>query len=188
MPARTGLCLGLVLTTLLAGTALADGDPAQLPDPDTQSARRHFDRGASLYDQAHYGAAVREFEAAKRVKPLAAFEFNIARCRDRLEEWSAAADGYERYLAAVPNAPEAAELRSRIAELRARVGGLVVATPPGSPRAIEDSPSIVGRWWFWTALGAVVVASLAIGIAASSGGQHAAIPTTADGNFGVTFP
>jgi len=46
-------------------------------------------------------------------------------------------------------------------------------TDPGSP------PTMVSRWWFWTALGAVAVASAVVIVASSRG---AAPPATALGN------
>ena len=174
----------VVVALLMASTAAQAGDNSStLSDPDTESARRHFHRGAELYEGERYADAVREFETAKRIKSAPAFEFNIARCRDRLEEWGSAADGYERYLFEVPNAPERDELRARIAELRARAGTVV---PSGA--AITSEAPRKTRWWLWTSIGVVLVGGM-IGIVAatSSGGQTAAIPPSKDGNFTVTF-
>ena len=187
---RAGISLLALVAAMLAGRpAAADGASSTIADPDTESARRHFQRGAELYDRGAYAEAVREFETAKRIKPAPAFEYNVARCRDRLEQWGAAADGYERYLVAVPNAPERDELRARIVELRARAGGAPPASAMAAASADEAPTPITRRWWLWTLIGVVVVGA-AIGIiAATSGGtvQNAAVPTTKDGNFTVSF-
>lgn len=57
--------------------------------------------------------------------------------------------------------------------------------PPGldlatSPRASEDHAStpVYGTWWFWTGIGAVVVAGTVTAIALSSGGGGTTIPST----------
>src|SRR5207247_2417653 len=103
------------LSVLLAATfafapASAAGDPPALADPDTEAARRHLDHGAELYSRREYAEALGEFETANRIKPLPAFDYNIARCLDRLERWAAAADAYERYAASLPAGKEADEV------------------------------------------------------------------------------
>ena len=71
-------------------------------DPDTEIAKRHFAAGAALYDQGKYNDAIVEFSAARDVRPAPAFDFNIARCYDRLERLRDAVTWYERYLATDP--------------------------------------------------------------------------------------
>jgi tetratricopeptide (TPR) repeat protein len=44
---------------------------------------------------------------------------------------------------------------------------VLVAPPPQD----SESPPIYKRWWFWTAVGAAVVAGVVIGVVASSGGK-----------------
>ena len=76
--ARAVASAALILTLCLAGAARAD------VDPDTEVARRHFQRGSQLYDAGHYDEAIAAFEAAKQAKPLPAFDYNIGRAYDRL--------------------------------------------------------------------------------------------------------
>jgi tetratricopeptide (TPR) repeat protein len=115
---RVGGVVALVLVCGMGGGAAAQ--PVVTADPDADLARKHFQHGLVLYNDGRFDAAVREFEAARELKPLPAFDFNIARCYERLEYWERAAAEYERYLLHAPGAPEAAEVRERIPVLRAR--------------------------------------------------------------------
>jgi tetratricopeptide (TPR) repeat protein len=92
-------------------------------DPDTEAAQRHFEAGAAAYEDKDYPLALREFQEAQRLKPLPAFEFNIARTLDRMERFAEAIRHYERYLAAKPDDQEAGArlqvLKSRQSEAAA---------------------------------------------------------------------
>ena len=70
-------------------SALASAQPA---DPDTEAAKRHFDRGKALYEQQRYDEALGEFETARALKPLPELLYNIGRTQERREEWAAAAN------------------------------------------------------------------------------------------------
>jgi hypothetical protein len=84
-----------------------------------------------------------EFEAAYRLKPHGAIQFNVAQCRERLEDWPGALRSYEDYLREVPEATDRADVRAsvkRIEERLARAGVqvLVVYTePPGARLALD---------------------------------------------------
>src|SRR5688572_3436150 len=121
----------LVVLCALAGAASAQVDQV---DPDTEAARRHFDKGLALYEQRRYDDALAEFEVARKLKPLPDLDFNVARTHERREAWGEAAIAYERYLAARPDAPDAADLRARIEVLRSRV------SPPKPLAALTPAP------------------------------------------------
>jgi tetratricopeptide (TPR) repeat protein len=109
---------------------------------DAEAARWHYDQGARLYEQGRWADAIREFETARGYRPSAAFDYNIARCHEHLEEWSLAADAYERYLAAKPRIDDAAELRSRIRKLRDRASlPAASASAPASASATAFAPA-----------------------------------------------
>src|SRR5207237_9240756 len=95
------VCVGLLA---LAAPALA------LDDPDTEVARRHFEKGRNFYDASDYRHALDEFQAARRAKPAPGLDYNIARCYDRLEEYDHAVEHYQLFLTARPDAPDAAEI------------------------------------------------------------------------------
>jgi hypothetical protein len=126
------------LAALLAAVSLfasffasgtAHGDDV---DPDTEIARRHFEAGRMKYEANDYAGALREFEAARKVRPMPAFDYNIARCLDRLERPSEAVDAYQRYLSAIGNAPDAAEVRDRVQVLEQRLGVSAKPAPVSS--------------------------------------------------------
>jgi tetratricopeptide (TPR) repeat protein len=125
------------LVLAAAHLAVADEPPPPAPpppratvDPDTEVARRHFERGTELYDAQKYDAAIAEFQAANVARPRPAFDFNIARCYDRLGDWAHALDYYRRYLAAAGTLPDADEVRTRVQELEERVRKEAPPTPP----------------------------------------------------------
>src|SRR5581483_10842462 len=109
-----GRALALAITLQAAVAA------AQVHDPDTEAARNHYQRGSEHYAAGRYRDALDEFTRARRLKAMPALDYDIARCHDRLEEWAEAARAYQRYLSAVPDAPDAVELRARVELLRAR--------------------------------------------------------------------
>jgi tetratricopeptide (TPR) repeat protein len=104
-------------------------------DLDTDAARALFKRGTVQYDAGDYRGALGMFEQAKAIKPLPAFDYNIARCREQLGELDAAVAAYDRYLATQP--PDAADVRAHVGELRARVA----ASSPGTARPPAPAPS-----------------------------------------------
>jgi tetratricopeptide (TPR) repeat protein len=133
---------GLVVLCLLVGapSPKASAQPND-NDPDRQAAQRHFERGRALYETGHYDEALVEFETAQKLKPLPELDYNIARTDERREAWGEAADAYERYLAAKPDAQDASDLRGRIEVLRARVHKPAPASAPMEPPAPASSPS-----------------------------------------------
>lgn len=156
-------CIMLALA-LAAGSAVAQ--PVVTSDPDADLARQHFERALGLYDQGHFADAAREFEQARELKPLPAFDYNIARCYERLEQWGRAASEYQRYLSRAPNAPEAPELRARIPVLkeRARQAALATAPPPATrPTPAPRSGRLRIAAW---AVGALALAAAGAGTGA----------------------
>jgi hypothetical protein len=142
-------------------------------DPDTEIARRHYERGLALYDARDYRSALSEFEAARQTHPAPELTFNIARCHDRLEERRAAAEGYEEYLRAQPYSPDAAALRARIAELAVRDG-----LRPGSPAPSGARPHRRIAAPVTLAVTAVVVAAVAGGLLGGAEQQYDGLKQT----------
>jgi len=176
-------------------TASAVADTKDIGDVDEELARRHFAAGLQNYSAHHYAEAIREFEAARKLKPLPAFDYNIGRCYDLSEKWKEAADAYERYLAASPNAVDAVTLRVRIKTLRERAKAVAPpvelpppeVAPPPSPAPQPELEAIpindhdaekrrrplVKKPWFWATIGGVVVvAGVAVGLGVGLAGNH----------------
>ncbi len=99
-----------------SAAASVHADPAS-----TRAAAEHF-RKAEAADRAkHYAEAIAEYEAAYRLAPHPDVLYNIALDHERLEEWAAAADAYQRYLAdqQTPVA-DAAAVEAKIRDLRTK--------------------------------------------------------------------
>jgi hypothetical protein len=133
------------MTTLRLATALvallAVAGPARATD--VSEARAHFKRGAALYKAGQYRQAIGEFQAAYRAKPHGAIHFNIAQCRERLEEWPDALRSYEDYLREVPDARDRAAVRAAIGKIEDRLAAagvqalLVYTDPPGAELQVD---------------------------------------------------
>lgn len=124
-----------MLAAVLLLPSLAAAQPDEATDPDTEVAAREFNRGGELYEQRRYTEAIAAFERAKAIRPLPAFDYNIARCYDRLGQWQKAVESYRRYLAAAGDAKDAAETRARVEVLveRARQEEAQSAPPTTAP-------------------------------------------------------
>jgi tetratricopeptide (TPR) repeat protein len=135
------------IAVLLALALLALLSPAQSARADdVADARFHFRKGAELYRLKRWREAIVEFEAAYRVKPHGAIHFNVAQCRERLEEWPSALRSYQDYLREVPDARDRAAVRATIGRLEARLAAagvqalLVYSEPPGAEVRVDGKP------------------------------------------------
>jgi tetratricopeptide (TPR) repeat protein len=142
----------------LAGRARADEG---MPDPDTEQAQQHFNQGAAYYSAHRYEEAVREFEQARALKALPALDYNIGRTHDRLGHTAQAIAAYERYVSATPEPPDAAAVRERIAQLRARA-----PAPPDPAAGRVKKATAIALATF--GLGSVIVAAAFAGLAESA--------------------
>ncbi len=159
-------------------------------------ARNVFEAGEVAFTAGRYADALAYFQRAYTLSQRPALLFNIALCQDRLREDDAAVEAYERYLTAVPRAPNREEVDSRLDALRAArarraqaavspanvaraandeaprdtTRSAAPAVPGGAPATPSDaSPAVYETWWFWTIVGAVVVGgAVGAGVALSA--------------------
>jgi tetratricopeptide (TPR) repeat protein len=131
---------------------------------------------------------------------------NIGRCYQNLGEPDKAISSFREYLRKAKGLPadERTEIEGYIKEMeelkQKRAAAPVeprpdpvqpAVTPPVTspavheppttlltplPPAPDESPPVYKRWWFWTAIGAAVVAGVAVAIVASSGSKDPACP------------
>ena len=127
---RPHLILGATLALLLAAPAAAADDVAE--------ARAHFDQGSRLYRAGKHRDAIVEFEAAYRLKPHGAIHYNVAQCREKLEQWPEALQAYQDYLREVADARDRAAVRATMNRIERRLAAagvqalLVYTDPPGA--------------------------------------------------------
>ena len=77
-----------------------------------------FAEGNEHYNLGEFAPALERYKLAYRVKPLAAFQFNIAQCHRKLGQYQDAIAMYQAYLVGTPNAQNKATVESLIAEAR----------------------------------------------------------------------
>jgi tetratricopeptide (TPR) repeat protein len=120
----------LLLCALLCRTAHAD---VAADDPDTEIAKHYYEQGEGAYEHKDYAAALGRFQAAQRIRPSPAMDYNIARCYERLDQPALAIEAYERFLS-TPQGHGNADVQARVAVLRARVAERQPAPRPRSRR------------------------------------------------------
>jgi tetratricopeptide (TPR) repeat protein len=187
----------VVLGTVAPVSAAGSAEATRL-----REAREHYEQAVAHYNLDEFTPALAEFREAYRLKPDPSFLFNIAQCHRKLGDTDAALDFYRKYLRSLPDAPNRADVERMIADLRARQAATpapsapapAVEAPPAAPvlvpsppaaappaalvvttapaPAIETPAPIYRRWWFWTALGAVVVGGVVATVALTRSGPQ----------------
>ncbi|HEX4460302.1 MAG TPA: tetratricopeptide repeat protein [Polyangia bacterium] len=95
---------------------IVSSSPARADD--IQTAREHYIKGSKAFDLGRYDQAVKEYEAAYDAKSDPALLYNIAQAHKLAGHSADAIRFYRVYLVRVPDAPNAGEVRAKIAELQ----------------------------------------------------------------------
>lgn len=136
--------LAFLLLAAAAPSAGQDAIPAS--GEATQQAKAHFRRGTELYGGARYRLAIAEFEAAYRLRPHGAIQYNLGQCHERLGELGAALAAYRAYLRSAPRADDRPAVEAIMATLAARLGArgvqqlFVESEPPGAEVSVDALP------------------------------------------------
>ena len=121
----------LLVLACLTAVAVAQPNPQQ-------EAKQHFDLASAAEKDGRYRDAIDEYEKAYALVPHVDVLFNIATDFEHVQDWAAAADYYQRYLTdRTEPAPDAAAVRRKIRELRARVPA---PSEPTESQVIEAQP------------------------------------------------
>src|SRR5213075_837707 len=83
-----------------------------------EKAKALFAEGNQHYNLGEFQQALEMYKLAYRVKPLPAFQFNIAQCHRKLGQHKDAIAMYQAYLVGVPDATNKDIVESLIAESR----------------------------------------------------------------------
>jgi len=193
---RFGILVSLLL--LLTSSASAEN---------RDKAREAFQRGNQHYALGEYQAALQEFKEAYRNFEEPTFLFNIGQCERQLEQRADAIRAYRMYLVNAPDAPNRDTVRALIERLERELADERAAKPttpatvtvspapvPAAALPAKESPAVTEihrskpaykRWWFWTAIGGVVVAGAAAGVAVAL--TRPSTPTV-NATFGTARP
>jgi tetratricopeptide (TPR) repeat protein len=159
-----------------------------------EKAKMHNATARTLFNVGKFKQAAAEYEKAYQAKPVPEFLHNMAQCYKRLdgiEYKKKALFNFESYLANEPDAANRQEVEEEIAALKRHIEKhrkkqeqaeqdqtlAKKLTVTEEPR----SKPIYKKWWFWTAVGAVVAGSV-VAIALTTGGDDR-VPQGADGSF-----
>ena len=85
--------------SLAVASSAAARDRPDLPPPHTTEAGAHFDRGATLYMEGDYAAALVEFKRAYDASPAWQVLFNIGQCYFQLRDYANALVTLQRFAA-----------------------------------------------------------------------------------------
>lgn len=155
--------MGVATVLFFSQTALADqpapaapAAPAASAAPAGQSwqenadkmaeARRRYDLGLKLYEDANYEASRIEFERAMALAPSYRILYNIGQAYKQLNNYVAAVSAFQRYLqeggAEVPE-DRRGTVQNDITELRKRIGQIRIVTSPGAEISVDGV--VVGK-------------------------------------------
>jgi len=116
--------LGFVLLTWLAMTSFAlaqESAPTEQMEGRDAQARAAYQIAAAAFTEGQFERALTQFQRAYELSPRPQLLFNIGTTHDRLRHSEPALQAFERYLAAVPDAPNRASVLARLDALRADV-------------------------------------------------------------------
>jgi hypothetical protein len=137
----------IVLALALASAALitrgARADSPAPPPGDLEEARKHYARGAALYEQGADASALAELERAYRLAPNWKLLYELGVVELALHDFAAALKYFEQYLEEGKAAVKAArrqEVEGDIAQLRAQVATLDLVTTEGAEIKLDDVP------------------------------------------------
>jgi tetratricopeptide repeat protein/PEGA domain-containing protein len=139
----------LVVCSLLIATAVPTVYADEMAgDSNRVEAKRLRDTGAEAIDRGDFAAALDSFSRALELFPSPNLRYNLGVALDGLGRWSEAAEEFEEFLAAAPNAPAAAR-DFAAAKLRERdpfIGRLAIdVSPPGADVAVDGKRFVAPR-------------------------------------------
>jgi len=118
----------------------ASANPAP-PKADLNAAKKQYADGEKKFKAGDFAGALADFKGANEIKSTPQAERYIGLCEDNLGHYQAALDGYDKFLAHVPDklASQGDDLRKRSAEIKAMPGKVhIESTPPGASVTIDE--------------------------------------------------
>jgi tetratricopeptide (TPR) repeat protein len=171
---RRGLAVLLALAALTLGSVPAwPAAHAGSTDDTDDEAKRLYALGTQLYDQGHYDEAIVQFKAGAELHPDPAFDFDIARCYQKLGQADDERTYLEKVIKEAP--PTFTALGEAKKDLQALGAKAPVAAKPSASAATPDTSagpasgaSPLGAWIATGSATALLGAAVIFGAAGSS--------------------
>jgi tetratricopeptide (TPR) repeat protein len=139
------LCSALALAPVQV-TAAPPKEPEAEPaedeppdDPNYERAVEAYRRGTELYNEAKFREALESFQEAATLYASPDFQFNIAKCYERLGEYENAIRSYELYLRTAEDSGDRAVVEASIADLKDRLEKERAAAAQKDPEPEPDT-------------------------------------------------
>jgi hypothetical protein len=163
MPSMRVVAALVTALLVLATSTIAVADPEQ-------DALAHLDRGLAAFRIADYATARTELGLAIELQPQRANAYRWrALVEERQHDCSNALVDVESFLSRAAAGDDRVAEMTALRERCVRIAGVAAAPPSGTgpaPAAVPaPTTALYARWWLWAAIGAVVVASVAVTIA-----------------------
>ena len=119
----TRAALRLASAVLCALLCVATSPQAQEPERyDPYAAEKNIEVGKFYLKKKNYDAAIERFKQAIADRPGYALPHRLlGEAYEKKREYASAAEQYEKFLAIVPNSPEAADVRKRLDSVRKKI-------------------------------------------------------------------
>jgi tetratricopeptide (TPR) repeat protein len=194
-----------------------DPPPDTTSSPDHASAARDaegrglFEAGRAAFTDGRYEDALDYFDRAYALSHRSELLYNIGSANDRLRRDVEALAAFERYVRELPDAPNVREVESRIRVLRQSLEDASPAAAEAErtqaeidqaafeahareqaeraapPAQADSGPGVVGEWWFWTIIVAVVAGAVVTGVVLGTQDQSVHYPPYTTGDNGIVM-
>jgi tetratricopeptide (TPR) repeat protein len=211
-----GWSLVLVLSsTLLPVVGLAQDEvPTATPEESASAARDAegrglFEAGRAAFTDGRYEDALDYFQRAYALSHRSALLYNIGSANDRLRRDAEALVAFEQYVRELPEAANVREVEARIRVLRESLHTDSADHPDGpsqveldqaafdahtreqegatAPGPADQGPGVVGEWWFWTIIVAVVAGAVVTGVVLGTQDSTVRYPPYTMGDNGIAM-
>jgi len=131
---------GFLIFLLALAPQVAVAEPAAPPNSEAL-AKDHYERGAKLFADKSYIAALGEFAAGYELVRRPMFLFNMGECARLAGDRDEARSYYQRYLATEPSGKYAQLAQQRLDLIAAEAAGAKPAAPPPAPAPAPAPPA-----------------------------------------------
>lgn len=161
----------LLVCALFLGPLCAMARAQDAPSERDEEARHLFEAGRAAFANGRYEEARDQFVRSHDLSGRPALLYNIGTAEDRLRNDGAALAAFEAYLAALPDAENATEVRARVEVLRASV-----ASADAAPASSRGGPT--RETGARVPIAAIVTAALALAVGGAAIGTWVAANDT----------